>query len=310
MPSFARTLRDHEISLARERTDALQVNLGLLCNQACKHCHLSAGPHRQELMDAGTAGQVADYVRRAGFALVDITGGAPELNPNLPALIRGVSGGDRKVMVRANLTALGLEQSRGLAELFADHGVAVVASLPALSPAQTEAQRGAGVFQGSLEALTRLNQLGYGREGSGLELNLVSNPAGAFLPPAQDKAERRFREQLAKKWGISFNHLYTFANVPLGRFKDWLVGSGNYDSYLDRLKGAFNDCAVEGLMCRRQVSVAWDGLLYDCDFNLAAGLPLGGRRVHVSQLDAPPRAGEPIAVGEHCFTCTAGAGFT
>jgi radical SAM/Cys-rich protein len=310
MPSFVRTLREHDISLAREQTDALQVNLGLVCNQACKHCHLSAGPHRQELMDQATVAQVADYARRAGFATVDITGGAPELNPHLPELIRGVRPAVQKVIVRANLTALALEQSAGLAELFADQGVVVVASLPALSPAQTEAQRGPGVFQSSLEVLGRLNRLGYGQEGTGLELNLVSNPAGAFLPPSQDKAERRFREQLARKWGVGFNHLFTFANVPLGRFKDWLVGSGNYDSYLDRLKGAFNGCAVDGLMCRRQVSVAWDGVLYDCDFNLAAGLPLGGSPRHVSQMEGPPPPGQPIAVGEHCFTCTAGAGFT
>lgn len=310
MHSFAHKLRESDLDLAREKTDTLQINLGLLCNQVCKHCHLEAGPNRPELMDQETADMVADYAARCGFGAIDITGGAPELNPVLPQLIKNLRPLTPRLMLRANLTALGQAENRALMPLLADHGVVVVASLPALNPNQTDAQRGPGVFQDSLEVLQALNKLGYGRAGSGLELNLVSNPAGAFLPPSQAQAEERFKSQLERRWNISFNQLYTFANVPLGRFKRWLTGSGNYDAYLEKLIRSFNGCAVEGLMCRRQVSVAWDGYLYDCDFNLAAGLPLGGQRTHVSQMDGPPPSGSPIAVGVHCFTCTAGSGFT
>ncbi len=310
MSSFALKLRENRLSLQREVTDTLQVNVGLMCNQACKHCHLEAGPHRHEIMDADTAGMVVDFAARGHFAAIDITGGAPELNPHLPELLRRLHPLTPRLMLRANLTALGLPENRDLMPLLAELGVVVVASLPAINPGQTDAQRGAGVFQRSLEVLGELNSLGYGQEGSNLEMNLVSNPAGAFLPPDQKQAEERFRSQLERRWGIRFNHLYTFANVPLGRFKEWLNGSGNYDAYLEKLISSFNGCAVGGLMCRHQVSVAWDGYLYDCDFNLAAGLPLGGQRVHVSEMEGPPRPGSAIAVGDHCFTCTAGSGFT
>ncbi len=310
MHSFAHKLSESDLNLIRESTDILQINLGLLCNQACKHCHLEAGPNRQELMDSDTAGQVVEFASRSGFAAIDITGGAPELNPVLPELINKLRPLTPRLMLRANLTALGQPAQRELTPLLADNKVVVVASLPALNPNQTNAQRGGGVFQKSLEVLQALNALGYGQEETGLELDLVSNPSGAFLPPDQAKAEERFRSQLEVRWDIRFNQLYTFANVPLGRFKQWLTCSGNYDAYLDKLVSSFNSCAVEGLMCRRQVSINWEGHLFDCDFNLAAGLPLGGQNTHVREMDAPPPPGSPIAVGEHCFTCTAGSGFT
>ncbi len=310
MPSFAETLKSHGLELVREDTHTLQVNLGLLCNQSCRHCHLEAGPARQEMMDAATVDQVADYARRGGFTTVDITGGAPELNPELPRLIELVRPLVPQVMLRANLTALGQPEHRDLARFLAEQGVVIVASLPALNAGQTDAQRGPGVFERCLETLQMLNRLGYGQEGGGLELNLVSNPPGAFLPPDQAQAERRFQRELARKWGIGFNRLFTFANVPLGRFRRWLEDSGNYQSYLDKLVASFNPCAAAQVMCRSLVSVAWDGYLYDCDFNLAASLPLAGRRLHVSRMDGPPPAGWPIALGEHCFTCTAGSGFT
>ena len=310
MPSFAETLKSHGLELVRDTTHTLQVNLGLVCNQRCRHCHLEAGPERGEMMDAATVQEVADYARRGGFSTVDITGGAPELNPELPRLIELVRPVAEQVMLRANLTALGQAEHRDLARFLAQQRVVIVASLPALNPAQTDAQRGSGVFQRCLDTLEMLNQLGYGREDTGLELNLVSNPPGAFLPPAQAQAEERFHRELARKWGLRFNQLFTFANVPLGRFKQWLEKSGNYQPYLDKLVAGFNPCAAAGVMCRSLVSVSWDGYLYDCDFNLAAGLPLAGRRLHVSQMEGPPPAGWPIALGEHCFTCTAGSGFT
>jgi radical SAM/Cys-rich protein len=231
------------------------------------------------------------------------------MNPHLERLIEGVSGQGRRVMLRANLTALG-ERGAGLMEFLAARAVTVVASFPSLNAGQAEIQRGRGVFPASLDTLRALNLLGYGQAGSGLELNLVVNPGGAFLPPAQEATERRFRAELARRWGLGFNQLYCFANAPLGRFKSWLLESANYETYLERLAGQFNPCAVAGLMCRGLVSVSWQGHLYDCDFNQAAGLPLGGRAVHVTEMAGPPPEGAPIAVGEHCYTCTAGAGFT
>lgn len=308
--SFAKQLRTSGLALNRGETACLQVNLGLKCNQYCKHCHLDAGPDRDEFMDQETVDQVIAYAKRGGFDTVDITGGAPELNPHLRRLIKGVRPLVGRVMLRANLTALLDAENDGLMDFLAENRVVVVSSFPAVNAFQTNSQRGRGVFERSIECLQKLNELGYGRSGSGLELNLVSNPVGAFLPPEQGQAEERFRDQLQQKWGISFNQLFTFANVPLGRFEGWLRSSGNYEAYLDKLISSFNPCALDGVMCRNQVSVAWDGYLYDCDFNLAAGLPLGGVGVHVSEMEAAPRPGSPVAVGDHCYTCTAGAGFT
>ena len=188
--------------------------------------------------------------------------------------------------------------------------VGIVGSLPSLNQTQTDAQRGNGVFETSIAVMKKLNSLAYGRTGSGLEINLTSNPTGAFLPVPQAQAERRFRTDLERKWGINFNSLFTFANVPLGRFLRWLMETGNYESYMLRLAESFNPCTIEGLMCRTLVSVSWDGYLYDCDFNQANGLFMGGRKLHVSEMDSPPAPGTPIAVGDHCYACTAGSGFT
>jgi len=213
-------------------------------------------------------------------------------------------------MIRSNLSVLNDRERDELTGLLKDRRVVIVASFPSYNEAQSDSQRGKGVFQASIDALRKLNAMGYGQSGTGLELDLVSNPTGAFLPTPQGQMEQRFREVLKKKWGIVFNHLYSFANVPLGRFRQWLLQSGNLESYLQRLASRFNPCAVEGLMCRTLVSVSWDGYLYDCDFNLARDLPLGGTRTHVSHMEGPPEPGSAIAVGDHCYTCTAGAGFT
>lgn len=310
MQSFYDKLSEHSLKLVRDQTTTLQVNVGLLCNQLCKHCHLEAGPRRDEVMDQATVHQVVSYVERAGFSTVDITGGAPEMNPHLAELIQGVSPLTRRVLLRANLTALGDGKHEDLFDLLTEHQVVVVASLPSVSQSQADAQRGQGVFQRSLATMARLNELGYGQEGSGLHLDLVVNPAGAFMPPSQAAAQKKFKADLQRKHGLVFNELYTFANVPLGRFGHWLKRTDNYHRYLDELIGNFNPCAVGSLMCRNQVSVAWDGILYDCDFNLAAGLPMTGRVVHVSDIDGPPLPGSPIVSGEHCYTCTAGSGFT
>jgi radical SAM/Cys-rich protein len=308
--SFRRTLFKHGLRLERGQTATLQINVGLRCNQTCRHCHLDAGPKRAELMDDKTLDQVVAFARQGRFATIDITGGAPELHPHLIPMIEALLPLCDRLMVRSNLSALEQGNPDRFVDFFARHRVVVVASLPAVNAAQTESQRGKGVFETSINALKRLNAAGYGREGTGLELDLVSNPTGAFLPPAQAQAEERFRILLRQQWEIVFNNLFTFANVPLGRFRQWLQESGNLANYLDRLASSFNPCVVEGLMCRALMSVAWDGYVYDCDFNLAAGLPLAGRKTHISELEGPPVAGTPVAVADHCYTCAAGSGFT
>lgn len=307
---FRQTLAKHGLSLDRAHTTTLQVNVGLLCNQTCRHCHLSAGPGRKENMNSETLDQIVDYAGRTCFEVIDITGGAPELNHNIVNLIERLSPLAPRIMIRSNLSALNDGRRDHLFELFKEHRVVVVASFPSLNEAQTESQRGHGIFSMSISALKKLNDLGYGQEGSDLELNLVSNPTGAFLPSSQSETEKRFRHVLMTKWGIIFNNLFTFANVPLGRFRDWLLQSGNLENYVAKLASGFNPCAVEGVMCRTMVSVSWDGYLYDCDFNVAKGLYLGGRKIHVSEMTGSPAPGMPIAVADHCYTCTAGSGFT
>jgi len=307
---FRQTLARQALQLERGRTTTLQINVGLLCNQSCRHCHLGAGPDRQENMSTETAEEVIAYAERSGFDIIDITGGAPELNPNIQTLIKQLYSLAPRLMIRSNLSVLNDRERDELTGLLKDRRVVIVASFPSYNEAQSDSQRGKGVFQASIDALRKLNAMGYGQSGTGLELDLVSNPTGAFLPTPQGQMEQRFREVLKKKWGIVFNHLYSFANVPLGRFRQWLLQSGNLESYLQRLASRFNPCAVEGLMCRTLVSVSWDGYLYDCDFNLARDLPLGGTRTHVSHMEGPPEPGSAIAVGDHCYTCTAGAGFT
>ncbi len=307
---FAQTLEDNALDLRRGKTHTLQVNTGLLCNLSCRHCHLSAGPGRLEVMDEETVAAVTGCARRFSFAVIDITGGAPEMNPNIMALLEGLAPLTPRLLLRSNLVAMSGRRREEILSLCRRYQVVIVASFPSLNEAQAEVQRGAGVFARSLEVLNSLNRMGYGCEGSGLELNLVSNPAGAFVPSGQQAQERQFREVLGSKWGISFNHLFNFANVPLGRFRDWLESRGAYDDYLLRLSKAFNRDALNGVMCRSLISVAWDGFLYDCDFNQAADLPMGGVRRHIGNLRRLPEAGEAVAVADHCYACTAGAGFT
>jgi radical SAM/Cys-rich protein len=307
---FRQTLAQHGLNLSREKTTTLQINVGLLCNQACRHCHLEAGPNRREMMSAETVDEVVNLAQRFQFEIIDITGGAPEMNPNLPAMIERLSPLTPRVMLRSNLTALKDGDRDHLIELCRTNRVVIVASFPSLNEAQADSQRGQGVFQESIDLLRKLNSLGYGQPGSSLELNLVSNPTGAFLPSSQEQLQKRFCQVLEKKWGIVFNNLFTFANVPLGRFRKWLETSGNLKSYLHKLASSFNPCSIEGLMCRSLISVSWDGYVYDCDFNQAIGLHLGGEKIHISELKQLPEPGEPIAVSHHCYTCTAGAGFT
>jgi radical SAM/Cys-rich protein len=307
---FPLTLTKHGLDLIRSDTVTLQVNVGLRCNQACRHCHLEAGPNRSEVMTEATARQVADFAESHSFEAIDITGGAVELNPSLRTMIEWFSACARTVMIRSHLTLLTNPACDRLLEACQRHRVVIVGSLPSTNMSQLEAQRGKGVLEKSISALKKLNSRGYGQCDTGLELNLVANPSGAFLPAPQAQAEKKFRADLYRKWGIVFNNLFTFSNVPLGRFRTWLIESRNFEQYMEKLSSVFNPCTIEGLMCRRLISVSWDGYIYDCDFNQAAGLPWGGTRHHISRMQSPPAKGSPIAVSDHCYACTAGSGFT
>lgn len=309
-PSFAETMLRHGRALTRATASTLQINVGRLCNLACRHCHLEAGPARREIMTWETMTQVIALAARFPFASIDITGGAPEMNPRIVDLLAGLAPHTPRLLLRSNLVAMGEEARQELLSFCRQHRVVIVASFPAVNEAQAEAQRGSGVFQVSLAVLRHLNHLGYGQAGSGLELDLVSNPAGAFLPAAQAQTEARFHQVLSHKWGIVFNRLYSFVNVPLGRFKQWLEQTGNYDGYMTRLADSFNPCALDGVMCRSLISVGWDGFLYDCDFNQALGLALSGNRYHISDISELPGPGTAIALSDHCYACTAGPGFT
>jgi len=307
---FEKNLSQKGLHLTRRKCTTLQVNVGLLCNQSCKHCHLDAGPSRREIMNEKTVEDVIDLATRLQFEAIDITGGAPEMNPHIETLISRLAPLTKTMLIRSNLTAIAARKQKKLLELLSEKEVSIIASLPSLNEGQSDAQRGQNSFAISIQTLRKLNEFGYGVPGSNLKLNLVSNPTGAFMPAPQEQVEKRFRKLLSQKWGISFNNLYTFANVPLGRFLSWLRNSGNLENYIRKLASSFNPCTLDGLMCRSHISVSWDGYLFDCDFNQSLRLYMGGREKHISVLSDLPAAGEAIAVSEHCYTCTAGSGFT
>ena len=287
----------------------LQLNVGKLCNQTCRHCHVDAAPDRTESMSRETAALCIEALAKSEIPTVDITGGAPELNQNFRWLVEQARRLQRHVMDRCNLSVLLLPAQADLAEFLAAHQVEIVASLPYYKVQQTDAQRGNGVFKKSIEGLQRLNQLGYGRPNSGLVLNLVYNPVGAFLPPKQDAIESQFRKELHKHHGIEFNRLYTITNMPISRFLEFLVESGNYDGYMERLANAFNPAAAAGVMCRYTLSVAWDGTLYDCDFNQMLNLPVDQRAPgHIRDFNPMALNDRSIVTGNHCYGCTAGPG--
>ncbi|MEP6716255.1 MAG: arsenosugar biosynthesis radical SAM (seleno)protein ArsS [Terriglobia bacterium] len=296
--------------LLRGPVSTLQINVGKRCNQACHHCHVDAGPKRTEVMNAGVAERLLRLLAvTPAIATVDITGGAPELNPNFRRLVTRSRELGREVIDRCNLTVLFEPEMAGLGEFLAEKKVQIVASLPCYTAGNVDAQRGRGVFEKSIRALQRLNGLGYGKPGSALTLNLVYNPLGATLPPEQSRLEADYKHQLRANFGIEFHQLFTLANMPISRFADQLRRSGNYQEYMALLAGNFNTATVAGLMCRSLISVGWDGALYDCDFNQMLGVGLSGRRVTVWDLESLGHMeGQRIATGTHCFGCTAGAG--
>ena len=292
----------------------LQVNVGKRCNQACKHCHVDAGPNRTESMTAETAALCIDVLRRfPEITTLDITGGAPELNPNFRYLAIEVRKLNRHVIDRCNLTILFEPEQETLAAFLAENQIEVTASLPYYLAARTDAQRGLGVFDVSVEGLRLLNSLGYGKPDSGLLLNLVYNPTGAFLPPDQTAMETEYKTELLNRYGIVFNHLYTITNLPIARFRHFLERTNNYVRYMDKLESAFNPGAAQNVMCRSLVSVGWDGVLYDCDFNQMLDLPIethdrAADLPHIRDFDAWALARRRIVTGSHCLGCTAGAG--
>lgn len=287
----------------------LQMNVGKRCNQACHHCHVDAGPDRTEVMPLEVIDACLRFLEASDIPTLDITGGAPELHPSFRDIVRRARAAGRHVIDRCNLTITRLPAYADLPEFLAEHEVEVIASLPSFAARQTDAQRGEGVFGDSIAALQRFNALGYGVEGSGLVLNLVTNPVGAFLPGSQRSLETDWKRELQRRHGITFNRLYTITNMPISRFLQFLLDSGNLQAYMDRLVAAFNPAAVEGLMCRYTLSVGWDGRIYDCDFNQMIDL---GTAAEAPQtiFDATPEslAARRITLGPHCFGCTAGAG--
>jgi len=298
-------------TLKRRKLETVQVNLGYRCNQQCQHCHVNAGPKRKEAMARETVDQVLDYLQICGAGTLDITGGAPELNPNFRHLVSSARQMDRHVIDRCNLTILLEPGQTDLGDFLASHGVHVVASLPCYLEDNVDRQRGHGVFKKSILGLRRLNRLGYGQEESGLELDLVYNPQGVNLPPAQAGLENAYKEQLFDKYGIVFNRLFTLTNMPIQRFGSMLISKGQFDQYMRVLKDAFQAANLESVMCRSLVSIDWQGYLYDCDFNQQLALPMvaeGCHRIHVSQLHDIDLTNQDIVVMDHCYGCTAGQG--
>ena len=310
-PDFLEHLRGHGVDgLRRAETRTLQVNVGRRCNQACHHCHVDAGPKRTETMSPAVAARVLELLAGSDrIDTLDITGGAPELCASFRGLVRGGRALGKHVIDRCNLTILLEPGEEDLAGFLAGQGVHVVASLPCYQPTNVDRQRGRGVFDRSIQALRRLNDLGYGRPGSGLVLDLVYNPLGPSLPPPQGALEARYKLELGREHGVVFDRLLTITNVPIRRFADELVRGGNDAAYRALLVDSFQRANLDGLMCRHLISVGWDGRLFDCDFNQMLDLPAGGRPRTIFEVGAAAELdGEPIATESHCFACTAGAG--
>ena len=296
-------LRPKEINI-------FQINIGKMCNQVCKHCHVDAGPDRKEIMDQTTMQQCLDILRtHPQFSIVDLTGGAPEMNPNFRWFVEEISKLNRHIIVRCNLTILRANKKYyDLPEFYKKHRIEVVSSLPFYNKDRTDRQRGDGVFDDSIDAIKMLNAVGYGREESSLKLNLVYNPAGAFLPASQTELEREFKQALWNDYQLVFNQLFCITNLPISRYLDWLIQSGNYERYMDKLINAYNPAAAANVMCRNTISVSWNGYLYDCDFNQMLELTLACPSKHISQFNLQQIQNRDIIVGQHCYGCTAGAG--
>lgn len=290
--------------------EIFQINLGKMCNQVCKHCHVDAGPDRKEIMPKETMVQCLDVLKNNPQILtVDLTGGAPEMNPEFRWFVEEIKKLERHVIVRCNLTIiLANKKYNDLTQFYKQHHIEVVSSLPFYSKDRTDSQRGNGVFEDSIKALQMLNEVGYGKEGTGLILNLVYNPAGAFLPPAQSSLEKEYKQVLKDKYDIEFNCLFTITNMPINRYMDYLLKSGNYEKYMEKLMDAYNPAAAANVMCRNTISIGWDGYLYDCDFNQMLELNVNCSSTHILQFNMESLNNRNIIIGQHCYGCTAGSG--
>ena len=287
-----------------------QVNVGKMCNQVCRHCHVDAGPDRKEIMTKETMQQCLDALKNNPYLkTVDLTGGAPEMNPHFRWFVEEIKKLQRHVIVRCNLTIiLANVKYNDLPQFYKQYNVEVVSSLPFYTQDRTDRQRGNGVFDDSIKALQMLNKVGYGIEGTGLVLNLVYNPAGAFLPPSQEALAKEYKTVLMDKYNISFNNLFAITNLPISRFLDYLLQTGNYEKYMEKLVMAYNPVAAANVMCRNTISIGWDGYLYDCDFNQMLDLKLEGSFNHITNFSAEKMQNRNIIIGQHCYGCTAGAG--
>jgi radical SAM/Cys-rich protein len=311
MQPFAQKIHLSGNDFNRRTLDVLQVNMGKYCNQACIHCHVESGPNRTEMMNRETVNAVLHFLARTSIPTVDITGGAPELNPHFDHLVESAVNLGRLVMDRCNLTVIFEPGKDYLPEFFQRNRVELVCSLPCYSEENVDKQRGNGTFDLSIRALKIFNDLGYAQAGSGLTLNLVYNPVGPHLPPPQAALEQDYKRELREKFGIEFNHLYCLSNMPITRYETHLKLRGEYADYMKLLADSFNPATLDQVMCRNLLSIGWDGLIYDCDFNQMLDLPMtdpGGKPLHISSLTAEQVANRPIAVGNHCYACTAGSG--
>ncbi len=311
IPKFSEKMRIIGFDpLTASGIEILQINVGKMCNQTCKHCHVDAGPDRKEIMTRQTMEQCLDALRNSNITTIDLTGGAPEMNPEFFWFVEQATSLGKKVLVRCNLTIIVANPKyHRLPGFYAENGVEVISSLPYFSARRTDAQRGEGVFEKSIRALKMLNEVGYGQKESGLILNLVYNPTGAFLPGEQSELEREFKLKLRDGYGIEFNSLFSITNMPISRFLDYLLQSGNYETYMDTLVNAFNPAAAAEVMCRKTLSVGWDGYLYDCDFNqMLDKKVMSPSPQHIRDFQQSSLDHREIFVNQHCFGCTAGSG--
>lgn len=295
--------------LSSQGVEILQINLGKMCNQVCEHCHVDAGPDRKEIMTKETMEHCLKAIEASDCHTVDLTGGAPEMNPNFEWFVEEIVARGKKVLVRCNLTIIVANKKYNrLPEFFKKNKVEVVSSLPCYTEENTDSQRGKGVFQDSIKALHMLNEVGYGKDGSGLILNLVYNPSGVGVPGDQAGLERDYKKVLKEQYDIEFSNLFTITNLPISRFLEYLVASANYEGYMQKLIDLYNPMAAENVMCRTTVSVGWDGYIYDCDFNQMLDLKVKAEGIHISQFNQEELANREIITNQHCYGCTAGAG--
>ncbi len=311
LPTFAEKIKEtNQFPLQPKKLEILQINLGYMCNQVCAHCHVDAGPDRKEIMTQETMNQCLEVIKKTGAHTLDLTGGAPEMNPNFRWFVEEASkAGIKDFIVRSNLTIIRANKKYyDLPEFFKKHNVHVVSSMPHWTRGKTDKQRGDGVFDKSIKALQMLNDVGYGKEGSGLQLDLVYNPSGAFLPGDQAALESDFKKALLEDFDIVFNSLFAITNLPISRFLDYLIASENYEDYMYALVEAYNPMAVQNVMCSNTLSVSWDGWLYDCDFNQMLNLKVASKVKHISEYNEELLSKRNIIINQHCYGCTAGAG--